>query len=322
MLVAFKLLDGSAAAPGLSFTNETTMGIYRVAASTLGFSTASTLRWSVNSVGKHVIAVPSSGNTFEIDSLTGSQALLLKQSAGGGAVSMSLVAGYDYRIVSNNTGNLSITNATLGTTPLNIGPTGALTIAAPTSGNNATINSLGGTTALGLVSTTAGFTALDITDGQAGTRRWEIISGYPAVGAFCLYDATAAATRLSIDTSGNTSIQDGSGNSYKAGFRELPLNLQTGTTYTLVQNDNNKSVYMNAAGAQTLTVPSLAANTIITVLCDGGAGQTVSRSGVSLYWFPGSARSADANRTVANGSVYTLWWYSATVVLMWGNGIT
>jgi hypothetical protein len=237
---------------------------------------------------------------------------------------MSLIAGYDFRITSNNTGNLSITNATLATTPLNIGPTGALTIAAPTSGNNAVINSLGGTTALGLVSTTAGFTALDLTDGQAGTRRWEIISGFPAAGSFGLYDATAGATRLSIDTSGNTTIQDGAGTSYAAGFRGLPIDTTFATSININGvTPNGKMRRYTGGSGDTVTIQDGAVSGQLVTILNNGGGTLAIADGLTgvLRWFSGSA-ATDGNRTLAVGGVITLLWNDTQNVFCWGAGIT
>lgn len=66
MLAALQLTDGAVGAPALTFVTETTMGIYRVAAGQLGFSTNSTLRGSVNTTGNWSIVAPSSGTTFAI----------------------------------------------------------------------------------------------------------------------------------------------------------------------------------------------------------------------------------------------------------------
>jgi hypothetical protein len=43
-------------------------------------------------------------------------------------------------------------------------------------------------------------------DSQASGRNWYINNGFPSVGYFALYDGTAAATRMVIDTSGNVGI--------------------------------------------------------------------------------------------------------------------
>lgn len=63
MLAPLQLTDGAVGAPALTFVTDTTMGLYRISASTLGISTASTLRAQVNNNGKWDFSAPGDGTS-------------------------------------------------------------------------------------------------------------------------------------------------------------------------------------------------------------------------------------------------------------------
>lgn len=58
--------DGTAAAPGLAWASDTSMGFYRVGPSVLGFSTAGVARGSINASGQWTINAPSSGIALSV----------------------------------------------------------------------------------------------------------------------------------------------------------------------------------------------------------------------------------------------------------------
>lgn len=93
--------------------------------------------------------------------------------------------------------------------------------------------------------------------------------------------------------------------------KRLVVNSQTGTTYTLVQGDEDTGVETTNAAAVTVTVPTLAAGTSI-VVWQWGAGQvTFSASGVTL-------RSPDGTKIAAQYKHAVLFWRSATEVQISG----
>ena len=64
------------------------------------------------------------------------------------------------------------------------------------------------------------------------------------------------------------------------GFYEVTSNDQTGTAYTLVLSDAGKTVYMNNASANTLTIPTNASvafpsDTVINIVMEGAGATTV-----------------------------------------------
>lgn len=74
---------------------------------------------------------------------------------------------------------------------------------------------------------------------------------------------------------------------------EVPINTQTGTTYTLVLADKGKLIRMNNASAITLTVPTNASvafptGSVITVTQTGVGVVSVAGSGVTINTFDGN----------------------------------
>lgn len=65
-------------------------GLYLPAANTLGLSSNTTLRWSVNSTGSHTFAPPSSGDTLTIGAVAGSRMILAESSLNGQAAVIKL----------------------------------------------------------------------------------------------------------------------------------------------------------------------------------------------------------------------------------------
>jgi len=88
-----------------------------------------------------------------------------------------------------------------------IGTAGNVTINAPSSGVPLTVTGPVAGVATGLFTGGSGVSGrVDIQDGQTGTRIWSILSGGSATGVFNLFDRTAAANRLTIDTNGAWTI--------------------------------------------------------------------------------------------------------------------
>lgn len=97
--------------------------------------------------------------------------------------------------------------------------------------------------------------------------------------------------------------------------KRLVVNSQSGTTYTLVQGDEDTGVETTSGSAVTITVPTLAAGTVIPVM-QAGAGQvTCSASGVTL-------RSPDGAKIAAQYKTAVLWWRSTTEVWISGQVTT
>ena len=122
-------------------------------------------------------------------------------------------------------------------------------------------------------------------------------------------------------TLGSLIVWTRDGSERKAGYRNPGERQEAGAGVSLSQDDEGDSVRLTGSG-QTVTVPSLEANTTITVKNAGAAAATLSVSGVTLRVFgegvqPGSASSAN----IALGGLVQLHWVSTSVVDVWGAGV-
>jgi hypothetical protein len=105
---------------------------------------------------------------------------------------------------------------------------------------------------------------------------------------------------------------------FQAGYLGSPISAQSGN-YAINATDVGKTV-VNASGTQ--TVPQLSPNNVVQVLAFGGGLALAAGSGVTLNWYNGTTLVTTTPRTLANGAIATLFWQSATQVVITGNGIT
>jgi len=95
--------------------------------------------------------------------------------------------------------------------------------------------------------------------------------------------------------------------------RRLAINSQSGTTYTLVQGDEDTGVETTNASAVTVTAPQLAVGTQIPILQDGAGQITIAAgSGVTL-------RSPLGAKSLQQYTWLLVHWRSATEVIISGN---
>ena len=107
----------------------------------------------------------------------------------------------------------------------------------------------------------------------------------------------------------------------KVGFRNPSVN-QENSDYTIQQSDEGQVVRKSSGVGSTVTVPVLDALTTVTVINDDeNSGITLVASGVTMYALVGGDR-VNAPLTMAQDSVVQLYWVTATLVLVWGNGIS
>jgi hypothetical protein len=93
MLAPFFVPDGSAAAPGLGFTNEPTTGIYRTSTGTFGIATAGVSRATFNANGMAATALTLSG-PISIDTQAATKKYVDDAvAAGGGSPALPLTGG-------------------------------------------------------------------------------------------------------------------------------------------------------------------------------------------------------------------------------------
>lgn len=87
---AIKFFAGTAAAPGISFALDTTVGFYRAASQTLGFASGGFSRGTLNGTGNWVLATASAGVTL---TLTGGLAVDTLTASGTAAITGTTTLG-------------------------------------------------------------------------------------------------------------------------------------------------------------------------------------------------------------------------------------
>jgi hypothetical protein len=125
-------------------------GLYLPAANTIGLSSNTTLRYSINSTGNHVVAAPTAGIASTINGFAGSAVQALVATATGTVESFTdgtrtatigtVAGGYEWRVTSNH----SLALGTNNTVFLTIGAAGNITTVVPTSGVGLTVNGVSG----------------------------------------------------------------------------------------------------------------------------------------------------------------------------------
>ena len=108
--------DGTAEAPGLPFADNTATGLYRPAANTLGFSTASAERVRITSIGRVGIGTTTPSQRLETYDAAGADNIVMATRGDGASMFMQADAtgdvgtinNYPVRILQNNTERLRI----------------------------------------------------------------------------------------------------------------------------------------------------------------------------------------------------------------------
>jgi len=101
----------------------------------------------------------------------------------------------------------AISIGTNGVERVRIGPTGGATIDTPTAAVTALqINSVSGSLNLGVTGASSDAARIQLTDGNAGARAYQIRDGGLATGTLDIFDSTGGASRLSITSAGAVSL--------------------------------------------------------------------------------------------------------------------
>ncbi len=106
----------------------------------------------------------------------------------------------------------------------------------------------------------------------------------------------------------------------KVGYRNPPIRALVGGAYTLAQSDEGQIVHC-ASGSNVITVDQLEAQTTITIVNRSGNDVLLAQGTAAVEALVGG-ETLTTSLVVATGSVVTLYWATAGLVLMWGGGIT
>lgn len=303
-------VDGTAALPAHSFTNEPSSGLYRISAGLLGLSVLNRLTWSVSSNGNMIVASPVSGVTLTLAGPGTGQELVLNTAANWGGIAFQLAGVSKWSLLHDfdAAGEFALYNNTAGASSLRVTSAGAYSIISPSAGVPLTINNTTASTivatltstqsqaaaspTLKLTSTAAGgFSTLSIcsNSGTSGTNDFAFFQNGSTSDATILNRANAI---LNLGTNGTVRfIMAATGNMSTVAPTtgvSLTVNGVSGTHSTQIA-DSAAAVF----NAGFLELPINTQNTAYqTVLADAGK---------AIYHSDGTARTytIPANATVA-----------------------
>lgn len=105
--------------------------------------------------------------------------------------------------------------------------------------------------------------------------------------------------------SNSTNVYSTASSSYAIGYRQMPQNSQSGASYTLVLDDEGKSIYFTGTSTHTLTVPTNSAQafpigTVISLINNNSGNLSINSSATLQL-----ANGAAGNRTVLTKGMAT-----------------
>lgn len=192
-------------APGFTVSGSTVPanGIYLPSANTLGFASNTLARGSINSTGNWSISAPSSGNALAVTALSGAYAGLFS-GAGSDAGRIGVKDGnagtreWQMRSGGAGTGIFDLFDGTAAASRVQIGTAGGVTVNQPTAVTAFQVNGASGTLVANFTGASSDAARIGFTDGQSGTRSWQIRDGGVAAGTYDIFDATQNASKLQI----------------------------------------------------------------------------------------------------------------------------
>lgn len=304
--------NGTAAAPGIAFTNDSSTGLYLAGTHILGFATAGIAAGAIDASQGWSIPAATGENTFTIAGGAGHYAEVLNGSASTGqSLGLQINAGTnasDAALLVQNQALSAIFLELFGDGHGNIGPNatnalswstaGAFSIAAPGSGNV-------GLTVAGV----AGSYAAQISSANSGTEKGLLINAGAASGDIALLVENQAASQAYLEVLGNgeayifpPAAATGVSGCFQIGYLDIPQNAQ-GVSYPTVMGDRGKHIYHNSASAHTYTINDATVNypvgTAITFINEVGGGVVtiaLQTTAANLIWTPSGGTG---NRSLA-----------------------
>jgi hypothetical protein len=323
MLVAFENASGTVGAPGMTWTSEPTSGFYLAATNDMRASIAGSDRARFRADATNPFQVWSSGAWADMLSegstptLTGAWTFsaLVTANLGLTVTGANITAGTvdaDFDAVTA-TSYGGITEANL------VDKSAAETIAGSWT---FTANIVAGTADADFDAVTAtsygGITEANLVDKSAS----ETISGAWTFTGIPILDAPV--TVADFGTGGR--VKDGGDTARPIGFNVMPAyEIDAADTFDLAHN--GMLWHKDAGGAVTYTLDNDAdipqGATFVIANRDTEDITIAEGVGVTLYWMDGGGVTPpDGNLTLAEAGVCTVYKYSDTVYLAWGNGLT
>lgn len=209
---------------------------------------------------------PASGNPITINSTVGNAGVRIN-GASNDPGSLALVDGntgnriWRLRSGGASTGTFDIFDATGGASRLQVSTTGNVVVNAPSSGVALSVTAVSAALALSLVGASGDASRIGLTDGNAGNRVWQVRVGGAATGTFDLFDATAVASRVQINSTGNVVVNaPTSGTTIAAtsvaageGFKSIGAASNPGRISVVDGNTGNRIWQLRSGGVATGT---------------------------------------------------------------------
>lgn len=122
----------------------------------------------------------------------------------------------------------------------------------------------------------------------------------------------------------SSTVNDSSGVGYQIGYRQMPQNSQTSSTYTLALSDDGKHIYANGTTTSTITVPTNASvafpiGTVINIVNLNSGNVTISTTGITMYQ---ANTSNTGNRTLATKGVCAMIKLATDTWIISGAGVS
>jgi len=323
MSAPLQLAAGAVGTPGLTWTAETTSGLYRAGAGDFRYSISGVDKLTLTTTGLTVAGTLGVSGVVTLSSTLGVTGAATFASAvagsatGGnqGAGTINATALYDDGVqITNQTGanptgtiGLSAVNG-VATTFLRSDGAPALSQAiAPTwTGVHTYANDI--------VSSTG-------TEDIGGFRRYRSVVGSAGTPPFTF--TSNLTTGFYLFGTGDVGMSL-AGTGYQVGYRGMPSRTIT-TSDNTTATENGRSVLFTGAAGQTFTVDSDfgVAGNIMTVLNGGTGSLSVAESlSGTMTWLNGSGALATGTRTLAIGGIMTIWMVDANNAYCWGVGVT
>ena len=121
-------------------------------------------------------------------------------------------------------------------------------------------------------------------------------------GAFTSTSTAGFSGTVSFTSTTNPTINDGLGNQFAVGFRNIPQNSQT-ANYTAVASDNGKHIYITTGGVN-INASVFSAGNAVMVVNNSASSQTVFQGTNVTLRLAGTATTG--NRTIAQYGMMTL----------------
>jgi len=184
------------------------------------------------------------------------------------------------------------------------------------SGSNLTFNSSSGAlTATSFVGALTGDVTGDVTgnvSGSSGSTTGNAATATVASGLTGSPNITVGTIGCGNIT-GTGTVSDSKGN-----LRSIPANSQS-SAHVATAADAGKAIYISSGGV-TINNSVFSAGDAVTIINNSGSDQTITKgSGVTLY---NAADATDANRTLAQRGMATIWFASASVAYISGAGLS